>query len=203
MPIERMPAKKVQIGEVTSANWVKMEGFEPSFVETPAGERISRARILATVVAKFIAEDGNFAAITLDDGTDTIRAKCWKDIKVAQPVNVGDTVDAVGKVREYNGEIYLNLESAYKVTDPNMELLRRAEILQRAKSPSPPQEQKTDEKEAIRKKVIAELQAAKEGVFFDDLAKKIGNEAVLEKAVEDLLAEGICYEPSPGKIRKI
>src|SRR4030042_1159421 len=128
MPMERMTARKTSIADITNGRWVKNEGLEPSFVVSQSGEQISRARIMGTVVSKFVSEDENFASITIDDSTDTIRAKTFKTAKPLDVIQVGDIVDLIGKEREYNAEIYMMPEIVRKVTDPNVEVLRRAEL---------------------------------------------------------------------------
>jgi len=209
MPLERMTAIKVKISDLMSGEWVKKEGMEPSFVVTKNGEKVSRARIMATVVSKFISEDGNFGSITLDDGTDTIRAKCFKDLKVLQTVETGNLVDIIGKVREYNEEIYILPEIIKKVEDPNMELLRKLEIMHKikhlGKQPETPAKTVPETaKEELRKTVLDIISSAQDGIEYTKLIEQSGApEAEVEKVINDLLAEGICYEPTPGKIRKI
>jgi RPA family protein len=213
MVIERMTAKKVRISELTNGKWVKKEGMEPSFVETSHGDRISRARIMATIVAKFVAEDENFASVTLDDSTDTIRAKTFKTAKPIDSFEVGDMVDLIGKVREYNDEIYIIPEVVTKVTDPNMELLRVLEIKKRlkeleetgAKEPAKNKEdKKTEDKEALRKEILNVIEKAKDGTSYKEIFEQIKKpEELVEGVINELLAEGICYEPLPGKVKKI
>ena len=129
----RQTAKKVRATDVVNGSFVKKEGFEPSFVTTKRGEDVSRARILGTVVDTYKSEDGNFASITIDDGSDTLRVKAFKETEVVDNLKVGDVVDFVGKIREYNGEIYMIVEIAKIVDDPNFELLRRLELLKKEK----------------------------------------------------------------------
>lgn len=210
MPLERMTAIKVKISDLVSGQWVKKEGMEPSFIVTKNNEKVSRARILATVVGRFISEDGNFGSLTLDDGTDTIRAKCFKELNVLQPVEIGRFVDVIGKVREYNDEIYIIPEIMRNVDDPNLELLRRLEIMQKIrkleKQPRDALIEKPPEadKEDLRKKVLDIIGSSKDGIEYGKLIEASGTpEAEVEKVINDLLAEGICYEPTPGKIRKI
>lgn len=161
---------------------------------------MARARILATVVAKFIAEDENFASITLDDGTDTIRAKTFKTAKPIDSAEIGDIVDVIGKVKEWNEEIYIIPEIVHKIDNPNLELLRKLELSTKPKSSQPTKEEKED----IRGKIIEIIEKEKDGISYDDLIKQAGgNETDVEKVVNDILAEGICYEPTPGKIKKI
>ncbi len=216
MTFERMTAKKVKISDLMNGKWVKKEGMEPSFIVTSYGEQVSRARILGTVVAKFLSEDGNFGSITLDDSTDTIRAKTFKTVKPLEGAEIGDLVDAIGKVREYNAEIYFIPEIIYKVQDPNLEILRRLEIARKlAEWKKDPQAQKSNaektepqeegfDKEALRKEILKIIEAIPDGVGYSDILGKVkAPEPAIESVINELLSEGICYEPTPGKMKKI
>ena len=93
-------------------------------------QRIARVNIIATVVDSFTNEDGSYLSLTLDDGTSTIRAKAFnEDAKPLGDINKGERILMVGRVREYQGEIYLAPEITKKVNDPNIELIRKAELL--------------------------------------------------------------------------
>lgn len=200
--IERQTAKKTDIASLTKGTWVKKEGMEPSYIETGHGERVSRARILGTIVGKFVAEDGNFASVTLDDHTDTLRLKTFKTAKPLDSVEVGQIVDAIGKIREWNGEIYMIPEVVCPV-DPNMELLRKVEIAAKIKE-MPSKEEVQEDKEDLRTKILNSIGKEKDGISYDALLKEAGaDEEASEKVINDLLAEGVCYEPTPGKIKKI
>ena len=209
MPIQRQTAKKVRILDLMSGEWVRKEGMEPSYVQTKSGEQVSRARILSTVVGKFQAEDGNFASVTLDDGTDTIRAKTFKTVKPLDSVNVGDIVELIGKVREWNDEVYILPELVRKLVDPNFELLRRLELLRLAKSG--PKKASADgqvkgpsEQEKLRNDMLKLIEEAKDGISYTEILEKMKiPEEKAEPIINELLAEGICYEPSPGKVKKI
>lgn len=199
---QRQTAKKVKIASLTSGTWEKHEGMNPSFVVTSYGDKVARARVMATVVAKFVAEDQMFASLTLDDSTDTLRAKTFKTVQPIGDVQVGELVDVIGKVREYNGEIYMIPEIVARVEDPNLELLRRVDIAQAIKAMGG--EVTPEKKEELRKPVLEAIESEKDGMTYEALLKKVGKpEPAVEKVVNDLLAEGVCYEPTPGKIRKI
>jgi RPA family protein len=236
--IARQTAKKVRVWDLVNGTYVKKEGFEPSVVKTQLGEEISRARLMGTVVAKFVAEDGNYAAITLDDGSDTIRVKIFKTVKPLDTVTVGDIVDVIGKVREYQGEVYVMPEVVGKVSDPNFEIMRRLELaykemgikktkelIEKHKDSDPEElrkelvekhglesqwidmfiaEKKGKEKNALKKQLLDIIGSQKDGVVYSDLVKRVkAKGAEIEAAVDELLNDGICYEPSPGRIRKI
>jgi len=205
MPVERQTARKVRIADIMAGSFVHKEGMEPSFVETASGA-VVRARIIATVMNAFRSDDGNFGSLTLDDGTDTIRAKVFKDLRVMEGVTPGDLVEAVGKVREYNGEMYVMPELIRRVRDPNMELLRRAELLRLTGAPSTAAKpaKNVQEQAELRKRVLEAVEASKDGATFAHVAAAVkADEEALEDVINELLSEGVCYEPTPGKIRKI
>ncbi len=206
MPIQRQTAKKVRVLDLMKGEWVRKEGMEPSYVQTKSGDHVSRARILGTVVGKFQAEDGNFASVTLDDGTDTIRAKTFKTVKPLDTVNVGELVELIGKVREWNEEVYVIPELVRRVTDPNIELLRRLELLRLAKSKPVTEQQPKGpgEQEKLRNDMLKVIEEAKDGISYAEILEKLKvPEEKAEPVINELLAEGICYEPSPGKVKKI
>ena len=126
---KRMTAKKARLIDIAKGRYKPAEGMTPGYILTPYGMKVSRARVMATVVNKFVSEDKNFASVTLDDGTETMRAKSFGSTKFFDNVNLGDSVDVIGKVREYADEIYLLPEIVIKIIDPNFESLRRLELV--------------------------------------------------------------------------
>ncbi|MBI2547175.1 MAG: hypothetical protein HYW23_01875 [Candidatus Aenigmarchaeota archaeon] len=128
--IERSPAKKVRIYDLLNGKYFygSKEDMTPSYVITPYGEKISRAHLMGTVTDKFVSEDGNYSSITIDDGTDAIRLKSFEGFPF-ENVQLGELVRAIGKIKEYNGEMYIAFEILHEIKDVNFELLFRAEIL--------------------------------------------------------------------------
>lgn len=209
---ERMTAKMVSLSEIASGEWVHQDGMEPSYVVLKNKEKVSRVRVMATVVSKFSSDDGNFGSLTIDDGTDTLRAKSFKDLSLIEKVEPGALVEVIGKIREYNGEIYIMPEIMKAVNDPNKFILRKLELIKRKQSlpkenetesrsgPENPMEQKA----GFRKNIISIIEAEKDGIEYALLIEKSGkSEEEVEPIVNDILSEGICYEPTPGKIKKI
>lgn len=213
MPQLRMTAKKVRLSEIMNGRWVKREGLEPSFIVTDSGEKVSRARAIGSVVARFLAEDGNFGSITLDDGTDTMRIKTFKTVKPVDEFKEGELVEVVGKIREYNGEVYMMPEVITRLQDPNYELLRRLELIHKARllKERPPEaspeeaggEGKEDNTE-LRKDILAVIESDPEGVEYAAILERVkAPETRIESVLNEILGEGICYEPTPGRVKKI
>lgn len=249
----RITAVKCRISDLVSGSYVKQEGFKPNYVLTEDGRKLSRVRIMAVLTNKFLSEDGNYAFVVLDDSTETIRSKAFQDIAVFNNVNVGDTVDFIGKIREYNEERYLVPELLVPITDPNLETLRRLDIVKAesawkgkrkavidakpaagseeeikaaVKEKAAPEEvegvlesldseeeKKTEEGEEkaaeeddknARKiiiETITELDVG-EGVEFGEIIEKANlADGVVESVINELLGEGVCYEPRAGKIK--
>ncbi|MBN2094883.1 MAG: hypothetical protein JW727_02445 [Candidatus Aenigmarchaeota archaeon] len=135
---ERLVARKSDIKTLYSGQYTIQEGFNPNYIEVD-GERLSRVRVMATVIDKFLSEDGNYGTLTLDDGVDTIRLKAFQDLRVIEAIEKGDTVDVIAKIREYNGERYLQPEIVAKVEDPNFEVLRKLELRKLRRHPASPE----------------------------------------------------------------
>lgn len=123
----RLTARKVQIKDVIAGNYYQQEGFDPNYIITPYGLRVSRARILGTVVDTYINDDESYGAVTIDDGSETIRAKFFQDLGMMEDAEEGDIVEVIGKVKKYDDEIYVNPELILP-RSPNYELLRAVEL---------------------------------------------------------------------------
>ncbi|MBI2579306.1 MAG: hypothetical protein HYW27_00205 [Candidatus Aenigmarchaeota archaeon] len=243
MDRKRLTALKTRLSGISGGRFVQQDGFNPSYVVTPLGERLSRVRILSVVVDKFAAETGKFASLTIDDGTDTIRVKVFSALSMIENIVPGDTVDVIGRIKEYNGELYIAPEVITKVSDPNFEILRELEIRRREKNLGgmretilKHKEQASDVDELARmmverygmehefvEDILAQEEGGKpsvdakksvmdmiesldkgEGCDYTDLIASSGlGENEIDKAVQELLEEGLCYEPRPGKIRRL
>lgn len=124
---DRLTARKINAEDVINGNYYQQDGFDPNYIITPYGLRVSRGRILGTVVDTFVNDDESYGAVTLDDGTDTIRAKFFQELDMMEGVEEGDIVEVVGKIKEYDNEIYVNPELIIP-RSPTYELLRAVEL---------------------------------------------------------------------------
>lgn len=183
MEIKRLTAKKSSIKEIVAGKFVKKEGFESSYVLTNMGRRISRARVVGLIVDKFISPDERYATLTLDDSTDTIRCKAFVNVKIFDGYKKGDMIEAFGKVREYNEEIYI-MPEIVKDIDPNFETLRKLELEKIAKE----QKEKIKRVRQIQKQTsdLNEMKTllGKEMVY-EDLESIIEAEVMFEEATEE------------------
>jgi RPA family protein len=128
MVIARSVAYKVWISDISNGEYIKQEGFNPNYIVLD-GKQISRVNLIATVVGKFMSDDGNYGAITIDDGTETIRMKAFgPDVIKIKKAEVGQLVRAVGKLKEYNDERYLSPDFVVEIKDPNWVIVQKLEL---------------------------------------------------------------------------
>ena len=249
---KRLTAEKCRVKDIVLGKYVAQEGYEPGYVLTDGGRKLSRVHVLATVTGVYLSADRKYAYAVLDDGTSIIRVKAFQDTKIIAGAKKGDIVDVIGRVRYYNGEVHLYPEIVKKIEDPNYETLRKIEIvhmmqefksksnviLAEAKEHKDIEDMKQDleskniSKAEVEKVMVAQtvkeekkeeksaeidMNAVKdlviksigefdtgEGVEYTKIIEKVGlPEKVSESAIEELLSEGSCYEPRPGKIRAL
>jgi RPA family protein len=142
MYAKRATAAKLSIQDIQDGEFIANERGNVVGVNAYLGQ-ISRVNIIATVVDRYttpqerLDQGGKkFAAITLDDGTGVIRVMMWDEMsaKLAD-IGIGDLVLAVGKVRSFQGEAYINGEVIRKLEDPNWETVRLIELANSRRDP--------------------------------------------------------------------
>lgn len=184
---ERQNAKICRVSDLVSARFFQgsIEEMKPNFVITKFGESISRVRLVASVVEKFLSEDGRFASITLDDGTGGIRAKVFaEDSRLIEGVNPGDVVSIVGKMKNYNDENYIAPDFVRRLDDPNHELLFKLELLENLFE---------------KKKVVDDLKNLKEQMSEEEIEQYAAEKYSLDKDTLGMILQGevdkIDYKP--------
>jgi len=189
MSVKRLVAKKVRISDIVNGKYFhgSKEEMKPSYVITPFGQKISRVNLIASVIEKFVSEDENYSSITIDDGTEAIRVKVFRDdIKILKEIEPGELSIVIGKIKEYNEETYISGEIVKKVEDMNFESLRKLEILNILLD---------------RKKIIDEIKELSSKMPEEELRyyakNKFGlNEEELEVIVENLrVVKEVDYKP--------
>ena len=183
----RLTAKISSNKEVVSGRFVKKTGFESSYVLTNLGRRLSRVRVMGLVVDRFISPDERYAALTLDDSTETVRCKSFVNIKIISDLNSSDLVEIFGKIREYNGEIYIMPEIILKVS-PNFETLRMLETEKLSRE----QREKIEKVRELKRKTsdaneLKEL--AKQFMSLEDFESILEAEELIEAEAENKTVE--------------
>ncbi|MFB6217135.1 MAG: OB-fold nucleic acid binding domain-containing protein [Candidatus Aenigmatarchaeota archaeon] len=250
---KRLTAKKVPVEDVVNGTYHTQEGFKSNYIVTPRGEKVSRVNLIGTVMAKFINDDETYGFLVLDDETETIRGKFFQDMEPLESVKEGDLVRMVGKIREYEDEIYVNPEIVKSIDDPNEFTLWLADILNRLekleKVRDRIEELKQEDPENYKEKAVEEFgeetvrnileapdtgesedmsetetgEAEKDGgeiknavlskiedmdegkgASYQDITESLDyEEQDIEEVINDLLTDGTCFEPRPGRIKKL
>ena len=194
---KRHIAFKLKIGDVLSGNKI-IDGEKLKFIEAN-GKNVARVNLIANVVDKFIQDDEKkFASITLDDASGQIKLKTFgDDIEKLKLFEQGDTVLAIGMVREWNNEVYVTPE-IIKKKQPEYLLLRK---LENEKN----QPLETDKKSSDIKQRIIDIIKREEqngGADIKNLTAELqAKSETVNQEIRKLLEEGTIYEPRPGKVR--
>jgi len=179
-------------------------------------------RVLGTVVSRYETE--KYTIVSLDDATATISARAFDGGKrILESLKIGDIADVIGEIREYNEEKYISPRTAYRIENPNWELVRRLEImLEKAQyaaakptaptaalSSAPTAENEIAEEEVVEDKkyvvlrFIVEFDRGK-GVSYETLLKETKlAEKEVDDALNDLISEGEIFEPKISMFKKV
>ncbi len=140
----------VRVKKRGSGNLIRIEKInQGKFIEAPTGKFFSlndkpvlRVRIFGIVSSVYINEDRTYGSLTIDDGSDTIRLKLWKgklqdkdgivrnDLDMIDNITKGMIIDVLGKVKEWENEIYINPEGIFKQDDISWEIHRRSKLFE-------------------------------------------------------------------------
>jgi RPA family protein len=121
---ERMTAIRASVSDVVHGTFLEDDGAR---VISPFGVEIRRVVLVGYIVHQQSGQS-NFASITIDDGTETIKAKTWgTEVGSLDAVSNSMLILLVGKVREYEGEVYIVPEIVTEIQDPNFMILHMLE----------------------------------------------------------------------------
>jgi len=180
---KRQTAKLVNAERLNSGKYFQREGFEPNFLLIPDGRRYSRARIVGTMVDTFKNDEETYGSITVDDGTDTVQLKFFNDMDAVDEAEEGDIVEAVGKVREYQGEVYMNAEIVIN-RDMEHELLHQLRL------------KKTDEEWDQIRETVKQLNDS--GKDQDEIEKELAGKLEPEEVDALLQSFGESFDIAPS-----
>jgi|ETN01SMinimDraft_4_1059930.scaffolds.fasta_scaffold03169_5 RPA family protein len=196
-------AVKLWIRDIVQGTYEAAESGYGGSITTPSGVKSSRVRILGTIVEKFVAENRSFASATIDDSTETINIKVFKDrVSEIEDREVGDIVDVLGEINEYEGELNI-LSKALQKVDINHELLRRVELNSTKPIATTPEKQAENLEKLIFKK-LKELDKG-DGVNLDELIKDLKDldENLVVSAVQNLMHKGDVFEPKKNLLKLV
>jgi RPA family protein len=175
------------------------------------GQQIFTVHVMGVVVSKYDSE--RYTILTLDDATETVSVRFFgEDKDMAADVSVGDTVDVIGTLREYEDETYVSPRTITMIEDPNWEIVRNLELLLRAKKSgiAAPMEEvlDTEEKPSSDLKPIVldliERLDEGDGADYNAVLKESGlKDTELDPTLNDLLSDSDIYEPKIGKFKRV
>lgn len=209
--LQRQVACRIFLGDLASGRYVKSLGeWEPNYAEA-RGMQVSRVNVIGVVIDSFSSEGSR--SFVLDDGSGSIVVRSFEGSVF--DVKVGECVLVVGKVRDFNGRIYVLPEIVRNVS-PSWFMLRKMELKKIYKDV-----QKTVVEKPIAENLIVEEVVADEPSFEGrekilsiievkgevDIISLIGESLLpvgeAKQIIDELLKEGEIFECSPGKIRMI
>ncbi|NHI83483.1 MAG: hypothetical protein EAX81_04205 [Candidatus Thorarchaeota archaeon] len=113
---ERMTAVRSNVADIVNGTFGSENG---PHVISPYGVELRRVALVGFIIDRYVGQ-GNFASITIDDGTETIKAKAWgTEASALEKIEANKLALFVGKIREYESEIYLVPEIIRELDDPN------------------------------------------------------------------------------------
>ncbi len=228
MAIKRSTAYRIKLKNIVNSDYEKREGFNPSVIKYNNLE-ISRVNIIASVVGKYLTDDQNYCAITLDDGSETIRIKNFgAEVNIIKNVDIGDIVRVIGKIKEYNDEKYIVGELVKKI-NPNWLIVNELQLTSNSENNnskinessneinSIKIEENTDEEEIIsissseenssiniKQEILNYIKNndSGSGVMMDIVTSTIKEEnEKIKDALFELLKVGEIYEPKKGILK--
>ncbi|MFQ5831482.1 MAG: hypothetical protein ACE5H4_02140 [Candidatus Thorarchaeota archaeon] len=224
---ERITAVRASIADIINGTYQNVNG---PHVVSPHGVELRRVALVGFIVDQYSGQ--GFASITIDDGTETIRAKAWGgEASSLEKVEQNILTLIIGKVREYEGEVYLVPEIVRELDDPNylsvhqleryIAMLTRSGVSSSVTSdledflPEPPPPKPADKEKSGGVKVAGKIykqimqfienHADKDGVPIDDIVgffEERGHDRTdIQLKVLDLQGQGKILEVSVGVYR--
>ena len=199
-PASRQVAYVVRLKDLSDGDYMTQEGWDPNYVQTRWGGKVSRVHLVGTVV-----EVGNNMCI-VDDGSATMAVRSFD--QSLPELQVGDLVRVVGRPRVYNDQLYLSSEIVVKLEDTKWLTWHQTLLEYFAKErPEVPEQEDVHVDEITEEEndyepilsMIDEMDSG-EGVDMQAVKEKLevpDPQALLDK----LLLHGEIFEIKPGRIK--
>jgi len=192
--IKRQIARKISIDDLQKGVYIRQEGWQSNFVQTPGGDKVSRINMVGTVVAQQDAQ------CSIDDGTGRIDIRTFDQSQSLPKLTIGQVIMVIGRPREFDSEMYILPEIVKPVIDKKWIEVRLKELRRNEKImvEATPQQKK----EVGMQKVYEAIKDLDQGngVNTEDILQKL-NAPQTEEIIQKLLREGELFEIAPGKLK--
>lgn len=203
----RQVAYKTCIKELVEGSYVKQEGWQPNYILTKYGKKISRVNLMATVIT--IQSDKTPKTMLVDDGTGSITLRSFEETKLMDWLDVGDLILIIGRPKEFGESKYIVPEILKKITNTEWIKVRQKELQslglksvenEIAKTPkyNKPQTVSKSPKQTILE-LIPSLDKG-DGADIEEIIKAT-NIDNCEKYINLLLQEGDIFEIKKGRLK--
>lgn len=186
---------------------------------------VPRVRVYGVILQRYDSptnSENKFSYLTIDDGSDTIRLKLWSRpinqdngqiydrYSILEGIKQGDIVDVLGRVREYEGELFIVPESISKKTI-NWEINRRAKLLKQdienkgmGEVRNPFNDLEENEEEDYKSDILNAMEENAENNTIDTISDRTNlSKEIVEENIKSLQYEGVIISPKPGIFEKL
>ena len=191
---KRQIAKKVSIRDLQEGIYVRQEGWQSNFVQTPTGDKVSRINLVGTVVSE--QQGGQFS---IDDGTGKIIIRAFD--KPIIPIPIGQVIMVIGRPREFGSQTYI-LPEIIKPIENNAWIQVRLKELKRPGKIIPTKEEPAPHPIPTLQQVYETIKELDQGngANIEDVLQKLQYDET-EEVIQKLLREGELFEINPGILK--
>ena len=215
---KRSIAYKLGIDELIKGKFVREDGWQPSYIITENGDKVSRINLIGIAVSKSEENEANYQTILIEDGGGKIPLKMFGNNIPINDIGVGSIINLIGRIREFNKETYISPEIIKKIENPVWVEVRKLELKKKKmrnnnKNEDAPKamhgsENAFNEKYGIREKILSSKKIFElirmldkgDGVEMMDILKNY-KENDVENVITNLLKEGEIFEFKKGKLK--
>ena len=206
--MNRQTAFLVKVGELLEGRPAQQEAGVPSALFLPFRKLlVSRANIMGFVISKETGSSG-YDEFVLDDGSGRIAVRNFDTSLSLSSLNIGDVVNVIGRVRDYNNTRYVIPEVLRKV-DKTLLDLREIEIAaqQLPEEPEPVakppvQEAKPLDEGSPKQKVYEAIQEMDTGAGVEVQELKLKCKLKdIDKVVNTLIEDGEIFKVSSSRVK--
>lgn len=197
---KRQIAYKAMVSSILSGNFAK-DDLSAGYIKVN-DNIVSRVNVIANLVYK--SKEAGYSTAIIDDGSGKISLRSFEDSTFFAKIDVGDVILVIGKIREFNKEMYIMPEIIKKINNLIWMRVRKLELKEdiNKKIETNVVEDNIVEEVAINKDIYELIKKLDygDGVAIEDLINNCESSNV-EKIVNKLLEQGDVFEIKPGKIK--